>query len=64
MATVPPHPIGENEYLHTSYRPDCDYVDDFVLERNSGTHLHGRLQTLIAAYLLQRERQWQIHCSS
>jgi Uma2 family endonuclease len=36
-------------------------VDGFVLERNWGTHAHGRLQTLIAGYLLQRERQWQIH---
>ena len=61
MATAPHHLIGENEYLHTSYRPDCDYVDGFVLERNLGTHPHGRLQTLIAAYLLQRERHWQIH---
>ena len=61
MATAPQHLIGENEYLHTSYRPDCDYVDGFVRERNLGTHSHGRLQTLIAAYLLQRERQWQIH---
>ena len=61
MATAPQHLIGESEYLHTSYRPDCDYVDGFVLERNLGTHPHGRLQTLIAAYLLQRERQWQIH---
>jgi Uma2 family endonuclease len=61
MATVPQHLIGENEYLFTSYRPDCDYVDGFILERNLGTHPHGRLQTLIAAYLLQHERQWQIH---
>jgi Uma2 family endonuclease len=36
-------------------------VDGFVLERNLGTHPHGRLQTLIAAYLLQREQQWHIH---
>lgn len=61
MATAPQHLIGESEYLHSSYRPDCDYVDGFVLGRNLGTHSHGRLQTLIAAYLLQRERQWQIH---
>ena len=61
MASAPQHLIGESEYLHTSYRPDCDYVDGFVLERSLGTHPHGRLQTLIAAYLLQRERQWHIH---
>lgn len=61
MAVATQHLIGENEYLLTSYRPDCDYVDGFVLERNLGTHPHGRLQTLIAAYLLQREQQWRIH---
>lgn len=61
MATTPQRLIGETQYLRTSYRPDCDYVDGFVLERNLGTHPHGRLQTLIAAYLLQREQQWQIH---
>jgi Uma2 family endonuclease len=61
MATVPQHLVDENEYLQTSYRPDCDYVDGFVLERNLGTRPHGRLQTLIAGYLLERERPWQIH---
>lgn len=61
MATAPQHLVGENEYLRTSYRPDCDYVDGFVLERNLGTHPHGRLQTLVAGLLLQREQQWQIH---
>ena len=61
MATAPQHVIGENEYLHTSYRPDCDYVDGFVLKRNLSSHPHGRLHILIAAYLLQREQQWQIH---
>jgi len=61
LPTAPQHLVGENEYLHTSYRPDCDYVDGFVLERKLGTHPHGRLQTLIAAYLFERERQCQIH---
>jgi Uma2 family endonuclease len=61
MSSSPLNLVSEYEYLHTAYRPDCDYVDGFVLERNLGTHPHGRLQTLIAAYLLQRERQWQIH---
>jgi Uma2 family endonuclease len=61
MSSSPLNLVSEYEYLHTTYRPDCDYVDGFVLERNLGTHPHGRLQTLIAGYLLQRERQWQIH---
>ena len=28
-------------YLHSSYRPDCDYVDGAVLERNAGEIPHG-----------------------
>lgn len=26
--------ISVEEYLHTVYRPDCDYVDGVVEERN------------------------------
>ena len=60
MATAPQHLVSEQEYLHTTYRPDCDYVDGFILERNVGTPPHSRLQMLIAAYLFQREQAWQI----
>lgn len=60
MATAPQHLVSEQEYLHTSYRPDCDYVDGFVLERNVGTPPHGRLQALILSFLMAREAQWQI----
>ena len=28
--------ISVEEYLGTSYRPDCDFVDGRVLERNMG----------------------------
>ncbi len=41
--------ISVAEYLSTSYRPDCDYVDGELLERNSGELEHARLQTAIAA---------------
>ena len=34
MATPPQHLIHEREYLNTSYRPDRDYVNGFVLKRN------------------------------
>lgn len=61
MSSSPLNLVSEYEYLHTAYRPDCDYVDGFVLERNLGTPPHARLQTVIAGYLLERERQWQIH---
>ena len=32
------------------YRPDCDYVDGRVVERNLGERDHSKLQAAIAAY--------------
>lgn len=52
--------VNEYDYLHTAYRPDCDYVDGFVLERNVGTPAHSRLQSLILFWLMQHEQQWRI----
>jgi len=52
--------ISVNEYLSTSYRPDCDYVDGEVLERNVGEFDHSRLQTVLSAYFFVREKQWGI----
>jgi len=37
--------ISEEEYLHTSYRPDCDVFDGLVLERNWGDFDHSTLQS-------------------
>ena len=48
------------EYLSTSYRPDCDYVDGEVQEQNVGTFDHGRLQGAIFAYFYNRRKEWGI----
>jgi Uma2 family endonuclease len=50
--------ISKEEYLSTSYRPDCDFVDGEVVERNVGEFDHGRLQGLTFSYLLSREKLW------
>jgi Uma2 family endonuclease len=42
--------VSVREYLSTSYRPDCDYVDGVVLERNWGEYDHARLQGEVLAY--------------
>src|ERR1700722_3160945 len=52
--------ISVEEYLETSYRPDCDYVDGEVVERNLGTRDHGWFQTAVVAYFFNRRRQWNI----
>ena len=49
-----------SEYLATSYRPDCEYVDGELLERNVGEWDHSRLQSLVSCYLCEREKQWRI----
>ena len=36
--------IPVEEYLQTSYSPDCEYVDGAVLERNVGEKPHSKLQ--------------------
>lgn len=46
--------VSVEEYLHTSYRPDCDYVDGQVQERNLGEQDHGRTQREILFYLAGR----------
>jgi hypothetical protein len=52
--------ISVAEYLNTSYRPDCDYVDGEVLERDFGEHEHARLQSAILIWFGNRQRDWNI----
>lgn len=49
--------ISVEEYLATSYRPDCDYVDGRIEERNLGEFDHSSLQTAIAVYFGSRQKQ-------
>ena len=44
--------VSLHEYLHTSYRPDCDYIDGEVQERNLGETEHSDLQTRLIELLL------------
>jgi Uma2 family endonuclease len=52
--------VSVEEYLNTTYRPDCDYIDGEVLERNVGQRGHGQLQFAIGAWLKYREQRWRI----
>ena len=52
--------ISVEQYLTTSYRPDRDYVDGVVLERNVGEFDHSRLQALLTIWLGSRESQWGV----
>jgi len=59
MATTPVL-ISVDEYLSTVYRPDCDYIDGEVLERNMGEKPHARLQTFFVRYFAPFERKWNV----
>ena len=50
--------ISVEEYLRTSYRPDCDYVDGEVQERNVGEFDHSSCQMKILMYLGTRQKQF------
>ena len=49
-----------SEYLANIYRPDREYLDGELLERNVGELDHSRQQMLISRYLFSREKQWGI----
>src|SRR5882762_3278146 len=53
--------ISVEEYLNTNYRPDCDYVDGRVVERNLGELDHSDLQTEIAFFFRLLGKQQSIH---
>src|ERR1700761_8203905 len=60
MTTATHLPISVSEYLHTSYQPDCDYVDGVIEERNLGELDHAAVQEELLAWLRQNRSEWGI----
>jgi Uma2 family endonuclease len=56
MATILQIPL--DEYLGITYRPDREYVDGEIRERNVGKYEHARIQALLAAWFNQHEKAW------
>jgi Uma2 family endonuclease len=52
--------VSIEDYLSSSYEPDCDYVDGVLEERNLGEYDHSNLQTTLATYLRIRARLWNV----
>lgn len=52
--------IPVEEYLHTSYQPDVEYIDGEIQERNVGEIEHARLIAAAMRWFQQREREWSI----
>jgi len=63
-AAVEPQSMTMEQYLRTSFRPDCDFVDDHIEERNLGETTHGLLQMEIGFWFRSRRKEWQVRVIS
>ena len=48
--------ISVDEYLRTTYDPDCEYVEGEVVERNMGEKDHNKVQKRLLLFLAGREK--------
>jgi Uma2 family endonuclease len=48
--------VSVDQYLHTVYRPDCDYVDGEVIERYVGEFEHSMVQGILIRMLYECAR--------
>jgi Uma2 family endonuclease len=52
--------MSVDEYLRSSFRPDCDYVDGEVLERNLSERSHSIIQAALVAIFHLNRINWKI----
>ena len=60
MSIVAKAPVTVDEYLHSSYSPDCDYVDGEVQERNMGELDHAEVQSALVQWFRTHGREWNL----
>ena len=60
MASSPQVTGQLDVYLHTTFRPDCDYVDGEIQERNVGEGEHSFVQGFLVAVFWQRQKEWNV----
>jgi len=53
--------VSIDEYLRTSYKPDADFVDGEIVERNLGEFEHGTLQGAIFSTFWNNRKSWNVH---
>jgi Uma2 family endonuclease len=58
MATAALIPVSE--YLQTTYRPDRDYIDGELKERNVGEQPHGDLQMILGTIFRNNRLTWGV----
>jgi Uma2 family endonuclease len=57
MATAAQIPLLT--YLKSSFRPDVEYIDGQLREKNMGQYEHSRIQALLAAWFIRHESLWR-----
>ena len=60
-AAAIPFPISVEEYLHSVYEPDMDYVDGSLEDRNVGEFDHWRVQRALFEALVKGEKQFSYY---
>ena len=48
------------EYLNTSYRPDVEYIDGELQERNVGEIEHAEMILAVLNWFLRHREEWQV----
>ena len=56
-AAAVPFPVSVEEYLHSVYEPDMDYVDGVLEDRNLGEMDHSRVQRTLLLNLVKSEKE-------
>jgi Uma2 family endonuclease len=54
--------ISEEQYLHSTFEPDAEYVDGEVRMRPMGTYSHADWQQAITNWFVQHAKAWNIRC--
>lgn len=57
MATMP---VSVEEYLHTRYEPDAEYVEGVIEERPMGENRHSEWQATLSYFFKLHRREWDI----
>ena len=60
MASLGVALVPVEEYLRTSYHPDCEWVDGEVRERNMGEFSHAVVQKFLAMFFGNHEEEWNV----
>jgi Uma2 family endonuclease len=53
--------VSEQEYLGTSYQPDCEFEDGVLIVRNVGTEKHSWMQAALVGWIFRRRKAWGVN---